>query len=34
MLETAINLQRCRQVALDALMVLGLVMLLSAEFVH
>ena len=32
--ETAINLQRFRQVTLDGLMVLGLVILLSAEFVH
>jgi hypothetical protein len=29
--ETAINLERIRQVALDGLMVLGLVLLLSAE---
>lgn len=29
--ETAINLQRIRQVALDGLMVLGLVLLLSVE---
>jgi hypothetical protein len=29
--ESAINLERIRQVALDGLMVLGLVLLLSAE---
>jgi hypothetical protein len=29
--ETAINLERIRQVALDGLMVLGLVLLLSVE---
>lgn len=29
--ETAINLERIRQVALDGLMVLGFVLLLSAE---
>lgn len=29
--ETAINLERIRQVAIDGLMVLGLVLLLSAE---
>lgn len=29
--ETAINLERIRQVALDGLLVLGLVLLLSAE---
>ncbi len=29
--ETAINLERIRQVAFDGLMVLGLVILLSAE---
>lgn len=29
--ETAINIERIRQVAIDGLMVLGLVLLLSAE---
>lgn len=29
--ETAINLERIRQVAIDGLMVLGLVLLLTAE---
>jgi hypothetical protein len=32
--ETAINLERIRQVALDGLMVLGMVLLLSAEILH
>jgi hypothetical protein len=32
--ETAINLERIRQVAMDGLMVLGMVLLLSAEILH
>lgn len=32
--ETAINIERIRQVALDGLMVLGMVLLLSAEILH
>lgn len=32
--KTAINLERIRQVTLDGLMALGMVILLSAEILH